>query len=185
MPGTVQGECKKTSGHYHGYINGQPYTYPEVYEVLAGKAVYILQKTINFDQENEEPEIDDLMAVIVEAGQAIVIPPFYGHCSINAGNGPLVFSNLAVVSCPLHYAPIQKKHGLSLYVLKKGNEPEIIPNRNYLDVPNFRTVYPKENPALGISFGTPIYETFVDNPEKYDFLLNPAPYMGEMAGMLV
>jgi glucose-6-phosphate isomerase, archaeal len=184
MPGTIQGECKKTSGHYHGYINGQPYTYPEVYEVLAGKAMYILQKSTNFDHENEEPVIQDLKAVVVEAGQAIAIPPFYGHCSINVGNGPLVFSNLAVVSCPLHYTPIQKKQGLSLYVLKNDNEPEIIPNRNYLDVPEFRVVFPKEEPALGITFGTPVYGAFVNDPEKFDFLLHPAQYVDEMTYML-
>jgi glucose-6-phosphate isomerase, archaeal len=184
MPGTVQGECKKTSGHYHGYIKDQPYTYPEVYEVLEGKAVYILQKVRNFDRENEEPFVEDLKAVFVEAGQAIIIPPFYGHCSINVGEGPMVFSNIAVISCPLHYEPIKKKHGLSNYVLKTGQEPEFVLNANYKQVPQITKVIPKENPVLGITFGKPVYEAFISAPQKFDFLLNPAKYEHDMNTML-
>ncbi len=184
MPGTVQGECKKTSGHYHGYIKDQPDTYPEVYEVLEGKAVYILQKVRNFDRENEEPFVEDLKAVFVEAGQAIIIPPFYGHCSINVGEGPMAFSNIAVISCPLHYEPIQKKHGLSNYVLKDGQNTRFVPNQNYKNIPKIVSVRPKENPALGITFGRPVYEAFIDAPQKFDFLLNPAKYEHEMRDML-
>jgi glucose-6-phosphate isomerase, archaeal len=184
MPGTVQGECKKTSGHYHGYIKGQPYPYPEVYEVLDGKAVYILQKVKNFDHDDEEPVIEDLKAVFVEAGQAIIIPPYYGHCSINVGNGPMVFSNIAVISCPLLYEPIQRKHGLSEYVLKNGGKTVFVPNTNYQNIPMIHTVFPKENPSLGIKFGKPVYESFINSPEKFNFLLNPAMYESEMAQML-
>jgi glucose-6-phosphate isomerase, archaeal len=185
MPGTVAGECKKTSGHYHGYISGQTLTYPEVYEVLEGKAVYILQKVRNFDHENEEPVIEDLKAVFVEAGQAIIIPPFYGHCSINVGDGPMAFSNIAVISCPLHYEPVQKKHGLSVYVLKHGSEPKFVPNPNYANVPPVKVVHPTDNPALGITFGKPVYESFIQSPGKFDFLLNPASYANDMDRMLI
>jgi len=184
MPGTVGGECKKTSGHYHGYIKDRVYTYPEVYEVLAGKAVYILQKVKNFDRADQEPVIEDLKAVFVEAGQAIIIPPFYGHCSVNVGEGPMVFSNIAVISCPLHYEPIQQKHGLSTYVLKDHQTLVFAPNSNYQKVPAINKIYPKDNPALGISFGHPVYEAFVKAPQKFDFLLNPAPYLSAINKML-
>jgi glucose-6-phosphate isomerase len=185
MPGTIQGECKKTSGHYHGYIQGQPFTYPEVYEVLEGKAAYILQKVRNFDRANEEPFIEDLKLVFVEAGQAIIIPPFYGHCSINVGEGPLAFSNIAVVSCPMHYEPIKQKHGLSIYVLNDGTKPRFVQNTNYQKVPEVHTIIPKQNPGLGITFGKSVYKSFITAPEKFDFLLNPAAYEQAMSQMLV
>jgi glucose-6-phosphate isomerase, archaeal len=185
MPGTVQGECKKTSGHYHGYIEAQPYTYPEVYEVLEGKALYVMQKVKNFDKEYEEPVIEDLKAVIVDAGQAVIIPPFYGHCSVNVGSGSLAFSNIAVVSCPLHYEPIQKKHGLSVYALRDKDELALIPNPHYLDIPAVNSIRPQENTALGITFGKPVYEAFIRDPQKFDFLLNPAPYESEILRMLI
>ena len=43
QPGTVNGEFKKTSGHYHGYIAGGLHPYPEVYEVIRGEILFILQ----------------------------------------------------------------------------------------------------------------------------------------------
>ena len=183
QPGTIAGECKKTSGHYHGYIPGQANTYPEVYEVLLGQAIFILQKVMNFDRE-EEPVIDDLKAVFVEAGQAIIIPPFYGHCSINAGTGPLVFSNIAVVSCPIHYEPIRRKHGLAVYAQREGDVVNLIPNPYYQHVPTPQRVLPKENPALGITFGRPVYESFLQDSEKFEFLIHPAAYESEMRLML-
>ena len=185
MPGTVNGECKKTSGHYHGYIKGSNYTYPEVYEVLSGEAIYILQKVRNFDKPEEEPEIECIKAVRVKAGQAIIIPPFWGHCSINAGEGPMIFSNIAVVSCPLHYDPIRKKHGLGAYVVRKQDEIKIIKNHHYNHVPNIKVVTSKQNPELGITFGKPVYNAFINAPDKFDFLLHPEKYMDEMENMLM
>lgn len=184
QPGTLQGECKKTSGHYHGPIAGQPLTYPEVYQVCLGRAVYILQKVSNFDQENEEPLIEDVQAVFVEAGQAILIPPFYGHGSINAGDGPLVFCNLAAVACPLFYQPVQKKHGLSVYALKEEGRVHFIPNPHYKNVPPVRVTQPRDNPALGVTSGQALYATFIEAPWKFDFLLNPGRYQDAFNEML-
>lgn len=183
MPGTINGECKKTSGHYHGYISGQTYSYPEVYEVLHGECIYILQRVLNFDK-SEEPHIEDLIAVRVKAGQAIIIPPFYGHCSVNIGDDVLLFSNIAVVSCPLHYGPIKDKHGLAVYVTKENGEVLLVANPRYSDALNPRLVTPKDCPALGITFGKSVYKSFVENPEKFDFLLNPENYMKQMSEML-
>lgn len=183
MPGTINGECKKTSGHYHGYIKGTRYTYPEVYEVLSGEAVYVLQKVMNFDKPGEEPVIDEIKAVRVKAGQAIIIPPFWGHCSVNGGDGPLVFSNIAVVSCPMHYEPIREKHGLGIYVLRENGELSFVNNPHYQHVPPLQVVEPKQNPDLGITFGKPVYRAFVNAPEKFDFLLHPDRYPDAMEDM--
>lgn len=48
QPGTINGEYKKTSGHYHGYIDNDVYTYAEIYEVIKGEIIFILQKVMNF-----------------------------------------------------------------------------------------------------------------------------------------
>ena len=186
MPGTVNGECKKTSGHYHGYIGDKKdYTYPEVYEVLEGKALYILQKVMNFDQD-EEPVFDEIKAVFVEAGQAIVIPPFYGHCSINVGDGPLVFSNIAVVSCPLFYDTMKARRGLSVYALKDENGNVILeknPNyKNTGDVEICRCA-PDPAPAMGIDAPSCTYKAYVQEPQKFEYLLRPEQYVEMMQAM--
>ncbi len=183
FPGTINREFKKTSGHYHGYIAGHQTTYPEIYEVLEGRALYILQKAVNFDQ-NEEPVICDRRAVFVEAGQAIIIPPLYGHCSINVGEGPMVFSNIAVVSCPLHYDIIKAKHGLSIYALKNEDcSITLESNTHYQNVSNIRRYYPLEDSSLGIRSSGSVYHEFVNSPEKFEYLLHPQDYEKRILNM--
>lgn len=176
QPGTVNGEYKKTSGHYHGYIENDVHTYAEVYEVIKGEIIFILQKVMNFDK-NEEPAIEEIKVVHVKAGQAIIVPPYYGHGSVNPTDKVSMFSNIAVVSCPLLYEPIQVKHGLSVYIMKDGDSIKIVPNRNYKIAPEAIFVEPLENKELGIEFGVPCYTNFIEHPQKYDFLLHPAKYV--------
>ena len=47
-PGILNGEYTKTKGHYHP-DNPAGMTYPEVYEVLAGSANYLLQRRHHTD----------------------------------------------------------------------------------------------------------------------------------------
>ena len=94
MPGTIGKERKKTSGHYHGYNDTRRNTHPEVYEVIKGTAAYILQKSPDFAVEPKDLLVDDLIVAVVKEGQSIIVPPNYGHCSINIGDGPLVFSKI-------------------------------------------------------------------------------------------
>ena len=184
MPGEVNGECKKTSGHYHGSIPGEAYACPEVYEVLAGEAMYVMQKVKSIDDPDSELEIEDIKVVHVKAGEAVIIPPFWGHCSVNVGEGALVFSNIAVVACPLYYEPIKAKHGLSVYTLRENGKIKLVKNPNYQSAPEFKVVRPKQNPELGITFGKPSYQAFIKSPEKFDFLLHPDTYIDQMEAML-
>ena len=186
MPGQINGECKKTSGHYHGWNPQKTNTYAEVYEVIKGTALYILQKSDNFDAENPaDVRVDDLIFATVHEGESILIPPNYGHCSVNIGEGPLVFSNLAYVPCPVHYGPVKHFHGMSFYVMKKDNEIRLEANGRYVDVPAPKFATAKENPGLGIKFGVPVYESYMKNPEAFKFLGDPDPYVDEIMSMLV
>jgi glucose-6-phosphate isomerase len=181
--GSVNNERYKTSGHYHGYIGGRASVYPEVYEVISGTAVYILQKVPNFDK-NEEPIIEELIAVTVEEGQAVIIPAFYGHCSCNAGSGPLIFSNIAAVACPVLYDPIKSRHGLACYLVSGENSLVYARNPNYKTPPPLRRMTPLENASLGIEFGRPVYGSFVRDPGKFDFMLNPDKYEDSISKMM-
>ena len=182
-PGTVNGECKKTSGHYHGCIEGHTLTYPEVYEVIHGEIVFLLQKWEAFEA-GGEPHFADLRAVHVKAGEAIIIPPFYGHGSINPTEGMSLFSNIAVVACGLHYEPIQEKQGLAGYVLRDGASFQVVPNPRYTSIGQIPVIRPKEDPSLGITFGKPCYPTFIENPALYDYLLHPEPYVERIEALI-
>lgn len=176
--GTVNGEFKKTSGHFHGFIPGTAYPYPEVYEVLQGRAAFILQKSVN-SHLDEELQIDDVRIVVVNEGESIAIPPFYGHGSVNIGDEMLLFSNLAVCSCPLDYDSVKNRRGLAYYLVEADNEDrfEAIPNPNYSRLPEAKIVRPRENTEVGITFGKSSYRSYVENPAAYDFLNHPEPHL--------
>ena len=186
MPGQINEECKKTSGHYHGWNPEHTNTYGEVYEVIKGTALYILQRSDNFDAENpEDVKVDDLILATVHEGETIIVPPNYGHCSVNIGEGPLVFSNLAYVPCTVNYGPVKHFHGMSCYVFKENGEIRIKLNDRYHHIPEMKFATVKENPALGIKFGLPVYESYKKNPEAFRFLGYPDNYVDEIMSMLV
>ena len=184
MDGTVNGECKKTSGHYHGYNPQHTNTYAEVYEVIKGTALYVLQRADNFEDSPENVKIDDLILAVVKEGQTILIPPNYGHCSINIGEGPLVFSNLAYVPCPVTYDSVRHYHGMSWYVLRENGKVRVVANPHYPDAPKPKFAKVKENPKLGVQFGRPVYQAYKENPEAFNFLGDPDPYVADIMDML-
>lgn len=185
MPGTVNGEVKKTSGHFHGWNEGKTNTYGEVYEVLKGTALYVLQKSPNFDAEDpEDVKIEDIILCTVHEGQTLIVPPGYGHASLNIGDGPMVFSNLAYLPCPVLYDAVKHYHGMSVYVKKDGGKVTWEENVRYHDLPKVRFATIHDIPDLGIRFGTPAYTSFVERPEKFDFLPHPDPYVDRIMSTL-
>jgi len=73
-PGTVGDEFFMTKGHFH-----DPIDTGEVYYCLSGKGVMLL----------ENPE-GDVRVFEFAPGQAVYVPPYYAHRSINTGSEPLV-----------------------------------------------------------------------------------------------
>ncbi|MEM0475776.1 MAG: glucose-6-phosphate isomerase family protein, partial [Candidatus Norongarragalinales archaeon] len=75
-------EFNKTLGHYHERAAcGR--TYPEVYEVLKGNAIFLFQK------KDSRGKLADVVYCRTRAGEQVLIPPDYGHATINAGRGVL------------------------------------------------------------------------------------------------
>ena len=184
LPGTMNGEYFKTSGHYHGYVEGANNPYPEVYEVVAGEIVFILQKNRRFDEGIEE-DFDYVRAVHVKAGEAIIVPPFCGHGSINPTGGVSAFSNIAAVACKNAYDPIRLHHGLAAYVIDDGNGGFTCErNENYPGVADAKVIRPREAADLGIQFGMPCYGAYLRHPERYDYMLNPDPYAAQMDALV-
>lgn len=169
--GTACGEFKKTSGHYHCTVPGSEISYPEIYEVLQGNALFMLQKC------NSQGNIDDALAVNAKPGDKLVIPPEYGHATINIGEEPLVFADLVSTACSNTYGQIAQNHGMCHYVLEKNDGFEIIPNPAYENPPLARIAAVPENPELGIWREYPIYRVFTQNPEIFNYLKNPIPYL--------
>ncbi len=163
-PGKIGPEFIKTSGHYHGYVPNTEMTYPEVYEVIDGNINYLLQT-----KPDMEGNVD---VVIVEAsiGDKIIVPPNYGHVSINIGENYAVSSNLQFRDLPAtaDYESFKVNNGAALYRTDNGWDN----NLNY-KIRSLKKVTPKEKPEWGLTKLKPLYSSFIESPEKFKFIIEP------------
>ena len=96
-PRDLCGEHVKTKGHYHP-ANPAGTGYPELYEVLEGTAQFLLQSR----------KLDDVILVHADTGSRLIIPPGYGHITINPSPGTtLVLANLVSTAFESEYRGVR------------------------------------------------------------------------------
>lgn len=168
-PGVLGEEFVKTAGHFHRSF------YPEVYAVLYGEAYYLLQKR----------DGSDFIVVHAREGDKVVIPPEYGHITVNPNSEkPLVMANWVSTRVKSEYEQMQEKQGAMYYLTKdeKGGV-RFVPNPHYSTHPPIRVFTPEQTIAFGLSKDKPIYG-LIKTPEKLDFLNRPYEYETEFAQAL-
>ncbi|KXA95392.1 hypothetical protein AKJ65_01915 [candidate division MSBL1 archaeon SCGC-AAA259E19] len=156
-------EYVKTKGHYHPEA-APGVTYPEIYEVLEGEAHYLLQKL-----SSQETKVEDVVLIQAEAGDKALIPPNYGHVTINPSEETLKMANWVDRSFESTYKSIVELGG-GAYFEKVGGG--LVKNENYEKVPEIRYLPTTNLPELGIISGENMYD-LIQEPEKLDFLNNP------------
>jgi glucose-6-phosphate isomerase len=154
-------EYVKTAGHYHPLVPGTKVTFPEIYEVLHGEAHYLLQKP---DGEG----IKDVILIKANEGDKVIIPPGYGHLTINASHKVLKMANWVADDFESIYPPIKEKRGGAYFVLETGN----VINKNYDHVPELRFFEPTNIKELGLQKNKELYG-LVRSIEKLEFLKKP------------
>ena len=166
-PGKIDGEFVKTAGHFHKNKTGTNLPYPEIYEVLLGRAYFLIQ--------SPGKNTKNIKAVrLIEAGEGekVLVPPdFSGHTSINVFNKPLLFANWISDKTVYDYESYKNNHGASYYFLDNGNLIDIVKNPNYDSVPEIKKIRAKKDPL-------PLY-SLVNNLEKLRFLNYPEEFKGE------
>ncbi len=130
IPSRLMGkEFIKTKGHRHNDCK-------EIYSILAGKAIFLLQKT------DSEGNISDLYAIKAKKGDIIIIPPKYDHLTINPlKNKKLILENWIKANCVSDYGFIEQKRGACLFYTVGG----WIKNKNYNNVPKLTFKEPLKN----------------------------------------
>jgi len=109
-PAMLGKEYIKTAGHYHPIVAGGSVTYPELYEVLEGEALYLLQ--------NEDHS--DVAVVHASAGDKVLVPPGYGHVTINRSNKILKMANFVARDFSSLYEPYRAKGGGAYFFTREG-----------------------------------------------------------------
>ncbi len=159
-------EFIKTLGHYHPLTENSSLTYPEIYEVLNGTAHFLLQMV-------ENVRIEEATLIEAKSGERIIIPPNYGHITINPSKETLVMSNFVGRNFSSIYEPIIEMRGGVYYELLIEGKIEWLQNIRYKHskpLGRERLVSMKE---LNLREEEPLYKRFETNPNSFDFLVHP------------
>ncbi len=156
------GEWVKTKGHYHPK-NPSGIGYPEIYEVIEGNARYLLQSR----------SLDDAVMISASAGDLVIIPPEYGHISINPSpDTTLVMANIVSTAFESEYGEYEKYHGAAYYVMSSGT---IQKNSYYPPLPPLRYLGATCASGMHHLCKAPLYDlignetalSFLNEPEKF------------------
>ncbi len=153
-PWRVGKEFAKTHGHYH-LPGAAGIPYPEIYQVLEGKGLFLLQ-------EGEGNRIKDFVYLRGEPGDVIIIPPGYGHVTVNPGEEPLIMSNIIYRLAKSDYGPFKSLRGAAYYYTVDG----FLRNSRYEEAPSPREVKP-------LSEDVPIVDSFLKRPADFEWLRRP------------
>lgn len=172
FPGTRR-EFFRTLGHYHPLPPANLLAYPEVYEVIAGRAYWLIQRPGGDDPGT----LQDIYLIEAGPGEKAIMPPGFGHITVNAGSAPLITANWIADGFEYDYGPYKKFRGGGYWILE-GDMPgtiEFMPNSSYAALPELAKLRPREIPAFGLVRSKPLY-SLAGELEKLNFLSNPDAY---------
>jgi len=185
LPGSAGDEYKKTAGHFHCKVPGSELSYPELYQVIKGTALFVMQKVDDEQKTDGKMVVEDCILAEVCAGETIVIPPCYGHCTVNISDESMVFINLVSVNSINAYDSVKNSHGMCSYILKtSGGGYRVEKNSHYEFRCEPKIVTTIGNERLGIKKDLPAYTAYLGNPRGFDYLKAPADYMDDFFAVL-
>ena len=157
----IGNEFVKTYGHYHP-IAEDNLSYPEVYQVLQGSAMFMMQS------KNSDASVN-VIAATAEKGDVILFPPNYGHVSINKDSDTLILANLVSNDFQSIYEDYELYHGAALYYTADG----LVQNTNYVIRSSERIIAAEINKKYDFECKDILTE-FYSDPAKFEFLKKPS-----------
>jgi glucose-6-phosphate isomerase len=169
-PRDLCGEWAKTKGHYHPK-NPAGTGYPEIYEVVEGQAHYLLQSRA----------LDDAVMISASAGDLVIIPPDYGHVTINPSRtATLIMANIVSTAFESEYGDYERYRGGAYYEMSSG---ELKKNPQYSITPPIRYLGPECRRGTHRVCRGPLYN-MIGNEDALKFLNSPEQFHPVFAVML-
>jgi glucose-6-phosphate isomerase, archaeal len=167
-PRDLCGEWMKTKGHYHPESPSGT-GYPEIYEVLEGEAHYLIQTR----------DCADVVLIAASAGEIVVVPPGYGHVTINPSpTATLRMANLVSSLFQSDYRPYENLRGAIFYEMTSGT---FLKNPLYPQKARLRIVRAGHITGVMDTVTDPLYDLveqrapilrFLNHPERYEALFS-------------
>jgi len=109
----------------------------------------------------------------------VLVPPGYGHVTINASDETLKMANCVCRDFSSVYEPIKRLSGASYFLLKDG----FVKNPLYKNIPPIRNLNPLTYDELELNSIEDMYE-LVHKIEKLRFLTAPQDFVGLLTRVL-
>ena len=167
--GMLGDEYVKTIGHYHE-LSRKGVSFPELYEVMAGVAHFLIFKRKRIDGKDIDDRIQDAVLIEAAEGDRVFVPSDYGHVMINPGKRTLVTNNIVEWKFKSLYEPVGRMKGAPYFELAGE---ETVANRHYAVLTPLSRINAKDySPtiSLGLDKSRVTYDLFSLNPEKFAFL---------------
>lgn len=169
-------ELMKTSGHYHpGIRRGGP-SYPELYEVAYGTAIFLMQEVDSIVAGPDEVQVKNCIALECRQGEKAIMPPNFGHVTINPDpHKPLITTNWVGSDFNSVYEGCELCGG---FAWQRTEDRGWIENPRYeCEIPKLRYARCADVPELGLEAGTGIYHVGVSNPELLAWQTRPQDFI--------
>ena len=162
-PRALCGEYNKTKGHYHP--NDPSGTgYPEIYEVLAGEAHYLIQNG----------DCSDVVAITACAGEIVVIPPGYGHVTINPTHSTVLqMADIVSSTFSSSYSGYETQKGAAYF---EWIDAGFVKNPTYRNLPDLRLVRAQRLIDVKYAIPDPLYNLIENRAPVLDFLNCPEKF---------
>lgn len=178
-PGHYADELMKTHGHFHPYITGSKFSFPEFYEVLYGDAIFLLQGDCVINDDDSAirySQCNTAQCVQIEcsAGDRIVVPPNFGHVTVNlSSTEPLVTANWVCAMFNSDYSIPSGYRGFAFYHVPGDGGYSVEENPRYRKNIELLRATPRASELLGVDMGMYSYKEVVEDSLKYRYLVTP------------
>jgi glucose-6-phosphate isomerase len=161
-------EPVRTLGHFHPISEiGKPF--PEIYQVLWGKALFLEFAPKIKDDQQDFNRIEKVNVWEAKTDNFVVISGG-GHITINPSKSrPLIILNLVYSRFNSIYDPLLQMKGAPYFFVNIDKEMKFMKNKNYKKV---APIKPQEllETYGPLKQGKAIYKSFLDDPKFFNFL---------------
>ncbi|MCI9075323.1 MAG: glucose-6-phosphate isomerase [Dorea sp.] len=165
--GIIGEEPVRSQGHVHAVSESCHASTCEVYEIWNG-AAYI------YMQEHDADDPGRCFAVYAKAGEVVIVPPGWAHCTINANiNEPMLFGAWCVRDYGFDYEGIRAHNGVAYFPKVRNGRIEFVKNGRYSDS-GLEIVSAGGYQEFGLEKGVPIYTQYEKNKDLFRFVTDPA-----------
>jgi glucose-6-phosphate isomerase len=170
--GRLGDEPVRSQGHIHAIAPHCGWSTPELFEIWEGRAII-------YAQERADDDPGRCFAVTAEPGDKVVVPPNWAHSVINADpQNQMMFGAWCDRQYGFVYDAIRAHQGLAWFpIVDDQNEVRWEPNPSYRPA-DLSIRSPRAYPELGLDPVAPIYEQFAKDPERVQWVSEPAQVAG-------